>query len=296
MKGAPLALVALLALSPLVAPRLALAQPADDKASAPSHESVRGSDAPREDHHGKGRGHKKGGGHGEGQGDKTGTGDGHHAVGAASAAAHGAGAGEHGKAGHADLGTADHGAHGAHGEEHKAFNLADFGDKKTPPFVGVLFNFGLLLLIYFKMGKNPVVAGLKSRRDGVAKEIEEAQRMLAEANKRAKVYQARLENLDVEQETARKALEEVGKGERDRIVREAQEKAERLQRDARFLIDQEVKQMAEDLKRETANLAVDAARKLLAEKVSQADHERLAVDFLADLSRKPSASASRGGS
>jgi F-type H+-transporting ATPase subunit b len=188
--------------------------------------------------------------------------------------------------------TEEHAGHGGH-HAPSAMNWAEFG-KKTPPFVAVLINFAILAFAYYKFGKNPVKAALVARKEGIAKEIEEANRMLKEAEERAKVYQSKLSNVEQELEMAKRALAEAGKGDRDRMLREAQEKAERLQRDAKFLIEQEVKQMRQDLTREAIELASKAAEKLLAQRVSQEDHERLADEFLAQL-ESPHASAQVSG-
>jgi len=196
--------------------------------------------------------------------------------------------GDHGGAG--DHASSDHGGHEGGHHELKSMNWTDFSNKETPPFAALLLNLGLLVGLYYWMGKKPVQDGLKARRQAVAKEIEEAQRMLKEAEERAKVYQAKLGNVAAEQEAAQKALETAGKGERDRIVREAEEKAARMQRDAEFLVEQERKQMRLDLTREAIEVAVEAAEALLREKVTQADHERMADEFLAELAQAPAQS------
>jgi len=172
-------------------------------------------------------------------------------------------------------------------------NWTEFGGK-TPPFIALLLNFGILVALYVRMGKKPVQDGLKARRDAVASEIEEAQRLLQEAEGRAKIYQSKLANLEDELETAKKALAEAGKGERDRIMREAEEKAERMRRDATFLIEQELKQMRVDLTKEAVELALTAAEQVLKERITADDHERMADEFLRDVSSRAAGRASAG--
>ena len=185
----------------------------------------------------------------------------------------------------------------AHGEGHapKAINWTDFGNKEQPPFTAQLLNFAILLGIFFYFGRKPVIEGLKARRDSVAKEIEEAQRMKKEADERARMYQAKLARLEEELATTKAALIEAGKGERDRIIRDAQEKAERLARDAKELLVQESKQMHQDLVKETIDLAMAAAEDVLRQKITPADHQRVADEFLSSLRRAPSATATGGG-
>ena len=216
----------------------------------------------------------------------------------AAAADHGApaGTGTPAEGAHEGGEHADHAGHG--GEHHRPdFNFADFSNKEVTPYVALLINFGLLVGLYYFMGRKGIALGLKKRKEAIAKEIEDAQKMLKEAEARAKTYQAKLKNVEAELTNAKKALEEAGKGERDRIVREAEEKAERMKRDAAFLVDQELKQMRVDLTREAIELAMHTAEEMLRTKATLEDHTRLADDFLRDLDSpvKTAGPAARAG-
>ena len=125
----------------------------------------------------------------------------------------------------------------------------------------------------------------------IAKEIEDAQRMKHEAEERAKVYQEKLAKLEEEMATARNSLVHAGEAEQERMVRDAEAKAERMRRDAEFLVEQELKQIRSDLLREAVETAVRAAEDLLKARVTPADHERLAEDYLSDLGRSKAAPA-----
>jgi F-type H+-transporting ATPase subunit b len=174
---------------------------------------------------------------------------------------------------------------GTETESPAPINWTEFG-KETPPFAAMLINFGILVAGYYLLGKKPIAAGLQSRRDRIAKDIEEAQRMREEAEARAKTYQAKLEKLEDEVRSVREALLRAGEAERDRIVKEAETKADRMRRDAEFLVEQELKQIRQDLWRETVESAVRAAEELLKRRVTSADQERLAEDYLSDLGGK----------
>ena len=151
----------------------------------------------------------------------------------------------------------------------------------------MLVNFGILVAGYYLLGKKPIAAALQSRRDTIAKEIEEAQRMRSEAEARAEKYQAKLAHLEDELKTAREALVRAGEAERERIVREAEAKAERMRKDAEFLVEQELKQIRAGPAGATpVEAAVAAAEELLKKRVTPADQERLAEDYLADLGGK----------
>jgi F0F1-type ATP synthase membrane subunit b/b' len=165
------------------------------------------------------------------------------------------------------------------------FNVTQFGGE-TPPFVAMLINFGILAAGYYVLGRRPVAAGLQARRDTISKEIEEAQKMKREAEERAKTYQSKLEKLEEELQIARESLVRAGEAESERIVREAETKAERMRKDAGFLVEQELKKLRGELWRDAVEGAVAAAEELLKKRVTPADQERLAEDYLADLGGK----------
>jgi F-type H+-transporting ATPase subunit b len=113
--------------------------------------------------------------------------------------------------------------------------------------------------------------------------------MRKEAEDRAAKYQEKLSHLEAELKETRETLKAAGEAERDRIVREAEEKATRMEKDATFLIEQELKQLRTELTREAVETAVIAAEELLRKRVTGADQERLAEDYLSQLaSRRPS--------
>ena len=173
----------------------------------------------------------------------------------------------------------------------KPINWFDFSNKEQPPYGVMLINFGILMIMYYSLGKKPIAEALKNRRASVSKEIEEAQKMRAEAEARALKYQQKLRDLEGELIETRSALKAAGEAERDRIVREAEEKAGRMERDAKFLVEQELKQMRAELTREAVEMAVAAAEEMLRKRITPADQERLAEDYLSQLgAKRPSGS------
>jgi F-type H+-transporting ATPase subunit b len=186
-----------------------------------------------------------------------------------------------------DMGEAT--AAAAEGEEPhapKPINWTDFSNHEQPPLAFMFLNFVVLLGIYYKYGKGPISEGLKSRRATIAREIEDAQRMRKEAEARALVYQEKLSHLEAELTETRENMKAAGQAERDRIVREAEEKATRMEKDAKFLVEQEMKLLRTELTREAVETAVAAAEELLKKRITSSDQERLAEDYLSQLASK----------
>jgi F0F1-type ATP synthase membrane subunit b/b' len=182
--------------------------------------------------------------------------------------------------------TAEKGDKTTESEGPAPFNWTVFGGE-TPPYIAMLVNFGILAAGYYLLGKKPIAAGLQSRRDTISKEIEEAQAMKREAEERSKIYQQKLERLEEELRSARESLVQAGEAESERIVRDAEAKADRMRKDAEFLVEQELKQIRGELWRDTVEAAVAAAEDLLKKRVTSADQERLAEEYLADLGGRP---------
>jgi F-type H+-transporting ATPase subunit b len=170
-----------------------------------------------------------------------------------------------------------HDTHGGHGE------LTIMGVLKSPEFIGTVVNFGALLLLFGWVIRKKGNPALAERRKQVEAELEEAKRLRAEAEARHMETATRLEKLDQEMVQIRGDMIKAGEAERDRIVAQAEEKAARMRKDTSFLIEQQIKQLREDLTREAASAAVVAAQELLQNATTDADQDRLAEAYLARL-------------
>ncbi len=156
-------------------------------------------------------------------------------------------------------------------------------NNKQPPIAALLFNFVLLVLIYYRYGKKPIADALKNRKLGIAGAIENAQKILREAKQRSKRYRAKLGDIATDAAANKQTLVSTGEGDAANLLRVADEKAERIARDATFLLSQEAKQTHADLLRETVEKAAKEAEALLRTNVSAQDQERLAEEFLKQL-------------
>ena len=165
-------------------------------------------------------------------------------------------------------------------EGHDVHGDLQFSDLLTAEFLGTLINFGVLLLILGWVIRKKGNPALAARRAQVEKELAEAQRLRADAEARHMATATRLEKLDEEILQIRADMIKAGEAERDRIVAHAEEKAARLRKDTSFLIEQQMKQLREELTERAATAAVAAAQDLLRERTTEADQEQLAEAYL----------------
>jgi F-type H+-transporting ATPase subunit b len=218
---------------------------------------------------------------------------------AAAAAAHVDAHGEHAE------------GHAAHGDEHAptfddinwAYGFLGEKEGEEPsllwrpkgmpvPFGALALNAAILYFLLFKFGRKPISDALKARKLGIMKGMEDAAKMKAEAEASLAKYQKKLDEIESEVARIKREAKEQGEAESARILGEAKERRARMERDARLLVEQELKAARETLTRDTVRAAVKSAEGMLTAKVVDADQQRLGDEFLASI--KASGSVLRG--
>ena len=208
-----------------------------------------------------------------------------------------------------DPAPAQHGAtpagHGAeHGDDH-APTLDDFNwyyglisekegvepsllfrPKGMPvPFAALLLDSLILyLLLYRTLGK-PVREGLKRRKDGILRGMEEAAKMKREAEGQLAFYEEKLAKIDQDVQELRAQTRHAAETESARILSEAKDRRIRMERDAHQLVEQELKATREQLSAETIQSALRSAEAALLQKITEADQQRLGEEYLNGLAK-----------
>jgi F-type H+-transporting ATPase subunit b len=168
-----------------------------------------------------------------------------------------------------------------------------FRPKGMPPPLGAtLLNFGILVWVVVKYGKKPLAESLKKRRQTIMHGMDEAAKMKDKAADRLTEYEDKLAHVDDEIGRVKREMREAGEAERARVLSEAKERRGRLEREARLLVEQELKAAREDLVKTTVEGAMKSAADQIARGLTPADHQRLADEYLAGLDK---ALISRGG-
>jgi F0F1-type ATP synthase membrane subunit b/b' len=196
--------------------------------------------------------------------------------------------------------AAGHDAHGAHAPSFHDINwyYGLLGERDgvepsvlyrptgTPvPFAALLFNTALLFFVLYKLGARPISEGLKNRKQTLLRGMEESAKMRREAEAQLKGYELKLERIEDELERVKKEMQSAGELEQKRVLAEARERRQRMERDARQLVEQELKAVRDKLLRETVESAVKSAAETLSSRLTPADQERLAEEYVNGLSR-----------
>lgn len=177
-------------------------------------------------------------------------------------------------------------------------NPKDECDAKNeePPVLAAVINLGIVLFLLFKFGKKPVSDALANRKKTIMTDIDAATALRVDAEKRLKSYEKQLGRIEERRKELHEEYRLQWEAERTRILKEAEEKALRLRRDAEFRVAQELKQVQVDLLAEAVEGSVHAAEDLLKTRIQASDQNRLADEFLLDLGKVMEKSApTKGG-
>jgi F-type H+-transporting ATPase subunit b len=150
--------------------------------------------------------------------------------------------------------------------------------------IGLKFlNFAVLLALLIKFAGKPLKTYLANRHNAIKEKIEETNRMLDEAEKLKRSYEAKLAGLDEEITTFKKTIMSEIENEKAKIIAEATQFASKMKEQARLSHEQELKEVKNKIKEEIAQLTIEGAGKLIAEKISKPDHEKMIEDFIVKL-------------
>lgn len=186
----------------------------------------------------------------------------------------------------------EHGAQAEHGAGAHAVDPSATDPLSVDPDLAIYTAvvFVLLLIVLGKFAWGPIMEGLEKREQGIAANIDAAQRQHDEAKTLLMDYQRKLAHAA---DDVRKMLEEARRDAehtRQQILAEAQQGAElerqRMLRDVRTATDQALKEISE----RSANLAVDLAGRIIKSEVRPEDHASLIREAMGQFqAREPSA-------
>ena len=197
--------------------------------------------------------------------------------------------GEHAAAGEAHEAAGEgHGeGHGEHGEAHEAPTL-DWGRLGWQ-----ILNFGALLFLLVKFGGPPVAKALAARHQQIKSDLASAAETRAAAQARFEQQEKRLAALEQEIATIAASIKQEAEAEKARLIALSEERARRIREESEFIIEQQIKQAEEDLRREVAAAAVALAEKIVRSQMGPGDQQRMIDSFVGDIAT-PSGARTNG--
>jgi F-type H+-transporting ATPase subunit b len=169
------------------------------------------------------------------------------------------------------------------------------GSLITPQF-GLIFwttvTFVILLLLLRRFAWKPILGALETRERQIREDLDQAKRGREESERileenRTVLVQARRERAEAV-ELGRKDAERL----KADILEEARRQRESLLAQTQQQIQSELRSARAELRKEAADLAIEAATRILAKNLDDASQRKIVEDYLADLEKLPPGSAS----
>jgi len=157
-----------------------------------------------------------------------------------------------------------------------------------PQFGTIFWTVVTFLILAFLLGKfawKPLLAAVETRETGIRDAIEGAKREREEAQRLLEEHKAMLNLARKERADAVEAGRRDAERLKAEILDEARRQREQLMKQAETQIDAGLRQARAELKGEAADLAIQAAGKLLGRNLDDATQRRLVEDYLTDLER-----------
>jgi F-type H+-transporting ATPase subunit b len=157
----------------------------------------------------------------------------------------------------------------------------------SPPFVFMLLNFALLLGLLSWKGK-PIVQKLAAdRHDQIKTALEEAAKLRKQAADKLAEYDDKLKQADAEIKKMVEGMRIDAEADKKRILAAAEAQAVQMKRDAEVRIAAEIEFARAQLTREVTIAATSATEKLLREKMTSNDQQKLIGTFIAGVEGAP---------
>lgn len=152
-----------------------------------------------------------------------------------------------------------------------------------PPFGFALINFGVFLAIMSRLAWKPLKAFMVQRHDGIAKALDDAAKLRAEAQALLDAAQRRVAGVDAEIDALLATIRKEAEAEKARIVANAEADAKRLKVEAERQIAAEIERARRELRRGVIEAAVAAADETLRKNIAADDQRKMAERYVADV-------------
>ena len=166
--------------------------------------------------------------------------------------------------GHDPQGEAAHGEHGL-----------PWGN-----YIFRIVNFIIFLgLIWYFAGKK-IVAFIKGRPEQIRQDLDDLEARKKDAEAKLEDVRRRIANLESERASIVEEAKQQGETLKAAIIEKAEKDAEQICANAKRTAENEARNAMNELRAEMADLVVDEATKIVREKLTEQDHEKLVDEYL----------------
>ncbi len=160
----------------------------------------------------------------------------------------------------------------AGGEVFTADNVKDYGFR--------IVNFIIFAALMYKFAGAKIKEFFVGRRDGIKQELDDLQSRQAEAEKKLKEVESGIANMAQEKEAILAEAKKQGEAMKEAIIAKGHSDAEAMKEQAKRTASNEAQAAIDTIRGEMAEMVIAAAEKIVAEKLTAEDHDKLVDDNL----------------
>lgn len=150
-------------------------------------------------------------------------------------------------------------------------------------WAGAGLNMILIVFLIVKFARPAVQKSLTARKARIDSDIEEAERLRKEAKARLDELEGKISQLDAERDAILSEYREIGEGEQERILAQAERDADRIRKEAEIWSATERARAQNLIEREIAVMAVELAEQSLRDEMKVMTQKKLVDDTIAQL-------------
>ncbi len=147
-------------------------------------------------------------------------------------------------------------------------------------------NFLILVFLMYRWLKEPVAEFFKKQHDQVVEEFESLERLEESLQKREAEQKKLLDGLDEKINEIKAYYEQVGKEEKEKLIKQAEEFRKKALKDAELAAEREFEEAKKKFREEIVEKAVQLAEERIRQKIEMEDQQNLIEQYIEMLEKK----------
>jgi F-type H+-transporting ATPase subunit b len=144
-------------------------------------------------------------------------------------------------------------------------------------------NFGILVFLFIKYAKTPMMNFLRSERDSVEEELNKLTEEKQEIQSQRDAEADQIKDIDRIVEEIRSHILEMGKKEKEKIIQQGKALADKIIQDAKTYSENRIVAARQELSEEMVDMALSMARERLSKGMTDKDNDNLVNQFITNL-------------
>jgi F-type H+-transporting ATPase subunit b len=147
-----------------------------------------------------------------------------------------------------------------------------------------ILSFGILLWVLYKFALPPILETLETRERKIRESLDQAEQNRIAAERKLKEYESKLQAAAKEAEILMVEAKQKAQRMLDENEQRLRAESQRIKEETSQDIERERRRAIQDIRNQTAELAILVAEKVIGRSISDDDHHRLAQEALAAVS------------